>query len=336
MKHVSSVTGFTIRYRPAQAGVALLAVMWAVTILGLLVFMLSTSVQTELRMTTYYKESAQADAIASSGVVEAIWAIAYPPTEESDRSSLWSWQRGQRQGGARFRAGRALLEIVNESGKLDLNSASREQLARYFQSRGMEPAAARSLAASVAHWRGPEDPEDPERETLEEYYRKMDIRPRHGPFQAVEEVLNVRGMSRELLYGTIEVSKEGQLRHRYDFEPDLTVSSGLAQVNANYASEYVLGSVPGLNRELARGIVRERARQPFQTAGEIADRLGISLPEESLPFLSTAEVKTYSVVSTGEIAGSLVRRSLKAVVQIDPSRFPRHRVVAWYDDYVGE
>ena len=54
--------------------------------------------------------------------------------------------------------GRALIEIVNESGKLDLNTTGPEQLERLLEARGLETADATDLAIAINHWRSPPAP----------------------------------------------------------------------------------------------------------------------------------------------------------------------------------
>jgi len=320
----------------AEDGIALLSVLWAVVLLGLVSLMLTNSVQTEIRTATYRKEAAQAYFIACGGVEAAILGIVYPPPANSDNPPYWAWKPGQRTGIVPFEGGRARLEIVNESGKLDLNAASRRQLIRFFEAGGVEPGVPPQLAAAILHWRAPAPPDDSEAGTLDDYYRTQGVRPRHGPFKSVEEVLNVRGMSREIFFGTVEVSREGVVRQKRGLGQDLRAASGSTPVNVNYASEYVLRSIPGISRELARAIVRERAHAPFLSAQDLASRLAVSLPDESLPYLATGEGQAYSIVSVGELSGSRVQRTVRALVQIDPQSAPRHRVVAWYDDYAGD
>jgi len=64
----------------------------------------------------------------------------------------------------------------------------------------------------------------------------------------------------------------------------------------------------------------------------MTQRLAISLPDRALPFLTTEEVGTYSIVSMGEVKGSRVRRTIKAVVRVASQGSALHRIVAWYDD----
>jgi general secretion pathway protein K len=324
------------------AGVALLAVMSAVTVMILVALAFSGSVQIETRTAIYRKEAAQAYALAEGGVQAAILEIAYPPSlEQQDEPRLW--EKGQRLVRVPYAQGAALVEIVNESGKLDLNVAGPKQLARLFEARGLEEAEAAELAAAINHWRSPAGSDDQGSQALEDYYRDAGYRPAHQRFGSLEEVLRVRGMNRDIFYGTAEFSWEKGIQYKYGVGQDLTIYSGSPQVNVNYASEAALLSVPGVDEDLAEPIVRERSNKPFKSLEDVAQRLSTSLPEKALPFLTTGEVGIYSIVAVGEVKGSRVRRTIKAVVQVaQQGAVPQgpvsqgaalHRIIAWYDDF---
>lgn len=331
MRETSRVSGPTSAFHERQAGMALLVALWTVALMVLLVITFSNSVQVEVRTATYRKEAAQAYSLACGGVEAAILEIAYPPTGDQKPSPIWTWRQGQREGLVPFGRGKAALQIVNESGMLDLNSVPADWLARLLEARGMDPARAQRLAEAIVDWRSPS-----KNDAQDGTSPKGEDRPRHAPFESLEEVLHVPGMSREIFYGTAEVDAQGKVQPEFGVGPDLTVRSGLTQLNINYASEEALRSVPGINANLAQAIVRERRHEPFKTVAEIGDRISGSLPDEALPYLTTAEARTYSIVSTGEVEGSPVRRTVKAVVRLEPAGALRYRIVAWYDDYWSE
>ncbi len=318
--------------RDREDGVALLAVLWALTLLSLVALALSSSVQDEVRTATYRKEAAQAYAFACGGVDTAIMAIAYPTPDNPDNPPFWAWEKGQREGIVPFPGGRAALQIESESGKVDLNFATREQLTRLFEVHGLSDDSAQHLAEAIIHWRAPEQDDDPDAEALDEFYDRARIQPRHDRLRSVEEVLNVRGMTRDIFYGTVVVDQQGMIRPIYGVGQDLTVMSGSSQVNVNYASEHVLRSVPGVDADLARAIIQEREKEPFRSVVEVSDRIALLVPEDAAPYLTTAEGNTYSITSVGEVAGSRVRRAVEAFIQLDSQAASKYRLVAWYDD----
>ncbi|HYA47949.1 MAG TPA: DUF655 domain-containing protein [archaeon] len=317
--------------RSRTAGVALLAVMSAVSVMLMVALAFSGSVQIETRSAIYRKEATQAYALALGGVQAAILEIAYPPAEDQkDKPRLW--ERGQRLMRVPYAHGAALVEVVNETGKLDLNVADRKQLARLFEARGLEREQAEHLATAIDHWRTPPGSDDEEFKALDDYYRDAGYRPAHGQFASAEELLRVRGMSRDIFYGTAEYSRENGIHYEYGVSQDLTTFSKSVQVNVNYASEAVLLSVPGVAEDLARRLVEERRQRPFESLDDITKRLALSVPDEAVPFLRFNDGKTYTIISVGTLNGSRVHRTVKALVQAQPQGSALHRIIAWYDD----
>jgi general secretion pathway protein K len=315
-----------------DAGVALLAVMSAVSVMLLVALAFAGSVQIETRSTIYRKQATQAYAMAVGGVQVAILEIAYPPAQDqSDKPRLW--RKGQRLVRLPYAQGVALVEITNETGKVDLNVAGREQLARLFEARGLSEEQAAQVALAVDHWRRPPGSDEEGFRDLDDYYRDAGYQPAHKRFGSVEEMMRVRGMTRDIFYGMAEFSRDNRLQSLYGVGQDLTVYSQATQVNLNYASEAVLLSVPGMTEEVAESIIQERRKGPFESSDDVTNRLGTSIPDESLPFLSVADDgRTYTILSVGMVNGSPLRRAVKAVVSVQPQGLALHRIIAWYND----
>jgi len=313
------------------SGVALLAVMSAVSVMLLVALAFSGSVQIETRSTIYRKQATQAYAMAVGGVQAAILEIAYPPAQDqSDKPRLW--RKGQRTVRVPYAQGVALVEIVNETGKVNLNGAGQEQLARLFEARGVGKEQAAQLALAIDHWRKPPGSEEESYKALDDYYRGAGYQPSHNRFASVEEMLLVRGMNRDIFYGTAEFGRDG-IRTLYGVGQDLTVYSQSSQVNVNYGSRAALLSVPGMTEELAESIIQERRKGPFESLDDLTKRLGTSVPDESQSFLGAADDgRTYTILSVGMVNGSPLRRAVKAVVSVQPQGLALHRIIAWYDD----
>jgi general secretion pathway protein K len=313
------------------AGVALLAVMSAVSVMLLVALAFAGSVQIETRTAIYRREATQAYALAAGGVQAAILEIAYPPPNDQ-RNESPLWVEGQRLLRVPYQGGQAVVEIVNETGKLDLNAAGPEQLTRLFEARGMEKTAAAALAAAIENWRTPAS-DSRESRALEDYYHDAGIHPAHAHFSSLEEVLLVRGMSRDVFYGTAELTSQQRIERRYAVAQDLTIYSQTSHVNVNYASEAALLSVPGMDESLTGPLLEQRSLKPFKSLNDLEQRLATSVPLDAVPFLTTDTCKIYTIVAVGAVKGSPVRRSVKAVVQVAPQQGPaRHRIIGWYDD----
>jgi len=158
--------------------------------------------------------------------------------------------------------------LVDESGKLDLNRASRESLARL-------PGMTEEIAASVVDWRDADDaPTDGGGAESPTYLGSTDgYRAKNASFENVEELLMVRGMTRDLLYGQPDSASSRSLGNdRYvttGLFDDLTIWSrahnptGSGQVrgrvNVNAASREVLMTLPGLSDADADALIARRA-----------------------------------------------------------------------------
>jgi len=314
-----------------DVGIAFLAVMATVSVMLLVALAFSGSVQIETRSAIYRKEATQAYALALGGVQVAIMEIAYPPADDQDDKPRL-WRKGQSLLRVPYAGGMALVEIATESSKVDLNVADPKQLARLFEVRGLEEARAISLAKAIDHWRSPAV-DDPESDDLEDYYRQAGYLPAHKRFTSLEQVLRVRGMSRDIFYGTAAFDEEFGIHQFYGVGRDLTVYSKSQAVNGNYASKAVLLSVPGMTEEVVEEILAARSEKPLTSSDDFEQRSGDTLPADALPYLTFDEgSKIYNIVSVGMVKGSRLRRTVRAVVGLEPDRTAAHRILAWYDD----
>ena len=204
---------------------------------------------------------------------------------------------------------------MDEAGKLDLNAARPETLERLLGIVGASPPRAETLAAAVVAWRTPG--------------------PRPGvtgsgrrPFRFVEELLQVPGMGRELLYGRPRRQPDGRTVFQRGLMDFLTVYTATSRVNVNYAAPEVLAALPGMGWEEARSLVAARARRLLE-----ASDLSRRAPAEALPFLTTQPSDTFSLVATAWLEGSATRRSLRVVARRDARARLGHQRLVWYDQY---
>jgi general secretion pathway protein K len=91
------------------------------------------------------------------------------------------------------------IEIVleRESGRIDLNTADEKYIVAGLQAAGLREADARTGAARIRDWTDPDDSASGREGAEEEVYRRagMAFGPRNGPFETVDEVRQVMGLS---------------------------------------------------------------------------------------------------------------------------------------------
>ena len=84
---------------------------------------------------------------------------------------------------------------------------------------------------------------------------------------------------------------------------------------------------------MAAEIIAARSRTPFRTIEELQSAEPQIAISGSLASLTFATGPVYTLTATGYLPGSGVRRSVRALVQIDPSIPLYHRVLGWWDDW---
>lgn len=310
-----------------RRGFALLTVLGAVAVLSAVALALATSVRTEIRATQNRQDDLRAYYLAQAGTEEAIYLLAYRGSAEIPTARNLVAQVGGRELAFDLGEGHVRVAIRSEAGKIDLNQADEDLLARLGQTIGLNSPEARQLAQAIIHWRSPrsESTED----ALDRYYRSLPepYAARHGRFATVEELLLVRGMTRDVLYGTFELTEDGDVVRRGGLIDDVTVYNRGGLVDANSASYEVLRALD-LSDWGARSILKARQVKPFAT---LADLQAVAPSEPAASRLTVAAGDALELTATGEPAGSAVRHTIRAVIKLNTGAAPPYQVLAWYD-----
>ena len=298
-------------------GVVLVTVLWIMVGLSLLALTLAATVRTEATLARASGEAEQAYFFARGALEAVLYRLAYPDPDpdRQKQQALFPYAGGMNHYRLSSRSLRCHLALMDEAGKLDLNAARPETLERLLRIVGSSPPRAETLAAAVVAWRtrGP---------------RPGSSGVGRRPFRFVEELLQVPGMGRELLYGRPRRQPDGRTVFQRGLMDFLTVYTATSRVNVNYAAPEVLAALPGMGWEEARSLVAARARQLLE-ASDLSSRA----PAEALPFLTTQPSQTFSLVATAWLEGSATRRSLRVVARRDARARLGHQRLVWYDQY---
>lgn len=212
--------------RRHQRGVALLLVLWACTLLAVVLGGYAVLARTQAVQTRYQFAQAQAHYAAEAGLMRAIQAL-------QDGDPRQRWVGDGRAYPFAFDGARVTVRIVDEDGKVDLNAAAPEVLLGLFRAAGMAPAAATALTANVVAWRSFLAQSGQAQHDRAAYAAAgRHYGPRHGPFATVEEFQQVLGVT-PALYAKLA--------------PVLTIWSGRAVPDPNTAPALALAAIPGLD-----------------------------------------------------------------------------------------
>lgn len=219
-----------------QRGVALLLVLWACTLLAILLGGYAALARTEAIQARYQFAQTQAHYAAEAGVMRAAYGLNDPHPKQR-------WMGDGRPYTFHYAGATVTVRAIDESGKVDLNAASPEVLLALFEAAGLEPVQAQALAERVVDWRTL-----PGVDTAggrNDYLAAgRSYAPRHAPFASVEELQMVLGMTPSLYQS---------------LAPVLTIWSDSASPNPNTAPPLALAAIPGMTPEQRKQI--EAARQ---------------------------------------------------------------------------
>ena len=297
---------------PRSRASVLIGLLWCVALLSVVVFSVLHTTWMDLVLVKNYGDRIQAHYLALAGIEKAE-ALLYQDALSRSRSDVnhdgalyndpqdfqdISFGRGEFtvfRRGRQDEGGGILYGVSDEESRLNVNTATTNEL---MQLPDMTP----DVAASVVAWRSPTNvvlpggAEAPYYASLQPPYQ-----PRNGPFETVRELLMVRGVTRQLLFGD-DVRQDGFLPTTAIAGNDLSgagnqagdvdagwaglvtvdssinnvSASGQARVDIQTAGEAALTAVPGITPEIARVIVAYRGQHRFQS---IADLLDVTAPQ---------------------------------------------------------
>lgn len=327
--------------RNRSRGSALIAVLWTIIVLTAVGFALSTSVRNEIDHASLRVDSTKAYFLAQGAIEAAMQRIVRRANPDKPEEGFAVGQRFMR---FQFESGSADVEIVGESGKLDVNRAEPEALARLFTFSGMDSGRALTLAAAIAVFRdrlrqgetrlyGPADGG----QINTDLDSSFDGQP--TSIQETEELLAIPGITPDLLYGTFrEAAGDGE-----EDRPRLLRTGGLMRnlttrgsttVNVNYASREMLLAA-GLAPDIVREVESIRVLRPLTSNDPGMDDLGGF--NSGIRLGLGIRSRRYTLTATARLAGAGANRpravrSVSAVVEFGPSEGPDPvRIVRWYD-----
>ncbi len=296
-----------------RSGSVLIGVLWCVVLLALIVVGVLHTARLDLTVGKYHADRIQAHYLALAGIEKAK-ALLYEDALQRSRSGthhgpgLYNAPADFRDvalGRGHFRVIRAgtddegggvIFGVSDEESRLNINVADAADLTKII---GLTP----DVAAAIVDWRdsdstvSPGGAEAPYYESLQPPYM-----PRNGPFPTIRELLMVRGVSRELLFGepsslpsaspaletprrgTPSAEEEDEIQPEAGWAAQLTAfstvqnvdASGTDRINVQSADETALVGVRGITQQIARAIVAYRGRNQFQS---LADLLDVTPPQ---------------------------------------------------------
>ena len=310
-------------------GAVLLLVMWLTAALSLVALALALSVRTELAATRYRLEAEQGRFLARGALEQALYLLQNPGLRDAEQKLLYEPTRPYLE--FSYATGTARVRVASGAGKLNVNTAPVERLQALFQAAGVGNRDAGEIIRAIADWRAPAT--SSVGSVFDQFYAGLaqPYQATHRPFQRLEELLLVKGVTPELFYGWMERDANNRLVRRGGFNRLLTVYGNSTRLDVNYAPYEVLLSVPGMDEERVRAVVAGRRGKLYQSLTE----LPISIPAEALPHLGVYRISNlFTLTATGRPRGSATRASVRAILRREASG--RVQLLAWDEQAVEQ
>ncbi len=226
-----------------RRGIALVIVLWGLVLLAVIAAAFTTETRTEVALARNLVENAKARALADAGVYRAILGLLAPDVEQRWFADVPFYTLASD-------AGEVSIAIEDEAGKIDLNAAPDELVQGLFIAIGVKEAQAAALTAAIADFRDPDDETHLGGAEADDYRAAgLAWGPKNNPFEAIEELHQVLGMTREIFRLAA---------------PGLTVHSRSRGVDVTVAPLLVLRALPGVDAEAVEAFAAQRAEQTGQ------------------------------------------------------------------------
>lgn len=219
-------------------GIALVLVLWVIVILTVMAASFSLNMRREIDLVRNAKEKSIASPIAEAGIVYAMLRLMQTDPEKQWRSdgSVYEFL---------FSGARVRVSIYDESGKFDLNNTPDTLLVSLMENNGLSYEEAIEIVDAILDWKDEDDFKRINGAEQSEYEDAgLNYSPRNHPFQTVQELQLVLGVSGELYRSLKDV---------------VTVYNEAKGIDPTRSSRKVLQSLPDVTEEIIDIYLQERA-----------------------------------------------------------------------------
>lgn len=213
--------------RNGEQGVALVVVLWTVMLLTVIAGNFVFAMRTETSVVRNAVSGAQAEAMANGAVHRALYEN-FKPAADVNTWKADGRERQWEKDGVKIK-----VVMMDESGKIDINTSSDILLRGLLLSVGVDVTKAAQLLDAILDWRDGDllpRPNGAEREAYQAAGLKYE--PANTPFEAVEQLQQVLGMTPDIYFR---------------IAPLITVHSRQSGINSLVASRGVLMSIPDVD-----------------------------------------------------------------------------------------
>lgn len=341
--------------RPASAvftdrsGVALVLVIWVLTLLMVISGEFSRAMRTETNISRNFRDGMQAYYAAVGGLNLAIYQLltltqpgvpSTPALEASQEKASIRWRINASMPTVPVGSGTASLRIDNESGKVNINLAGEGLLRLLVDGFNLDDMEKNTIVDAILDWR---DADDLHRLNGAEndFYRSLPAPHacKNGDFDTVDELLMVKGVTPDLFNGglsrmvTVYPGRaymvrsqgwhEGQQRPEGVFDYD--------RINVNAASPELLWILFGGDKDAVDALIAARSENDVTLDTTLSTIIGTENYTRARNYLTDDFSPYYRIRAIGAPPQGEARRAVAAIVQVNAKAESPYQIVQWMD-----
>jgi general secretion pathway protein K len=311
-------------------------VIWIFMVLSVLSAEFSRAMRDDSIATQNLAEEIQARGVALAGLNRAIYRLLHDrqnQTEDQDPNAAPvdappPWIPDGRWHEEPYWGGTYGVRMIDEGGRISLNRADEALLRKVFETLGLKADEQEEITDAIIDWR---DSDDLHRlhGAEDEYYMKLPepYHAKNGPFDSVDELLQVRGITRELFYGQRDRGFGSSDTPAIPLREVFSVFNESANINVRTAPVAVLRVVLGGDEDAVDEIVTARDEDPSSVLGLIRAKVADQLLARRLVDRAPSMV---AVEARATMQNGRVEARIGAVVFV-PEDGDGFHIQRWYD-----
>jgi general secretion pathway protein K len=317
----------------SRSGAALIVALWVLMILGLMIGTFAFEMHIEAGITSYHRKKLQAQYLARAGVEYARMMLVRSATSSDDEEATseetqalvdnaYRLSRGVSVSNLRLPLGRGemVLSIVPEEGRRNVNKLADEDWEEILDQANVPEDQWDELIDCFTDWVDEGDEHQLNgAESDDPFYQDAGYECKNAPLDTVDELLLIKGFTREIVYGTpSDVT---------DREPVKGIAAwlttwGEGKININTASREVLMTLTGIDEWTVDQIIEGRAGEDgepgtrddgWESVSEAVSLAGI--PGDIAERISVRDKQYVRVISLGEVGN--IHAGIWAIMELD-------------------
>jgi general secretion pathway protein K len=310
-----------IRKSGMESGIALLVVIWLLAGLSVLALSFSLVSRSGSLGTVVIGHSIEDRCLAEAGLERGIMEILYGklgPGQQDTIEENTRWRPDGTVYNGRLGAGKYHVRLQDESGKIDinrLNDANAQVLRNLLVLLGTDMQDADTVVDSILDWR---DADELHRLNGAEsqYYRGLPnpYGAKNADFEVLDELLLVRGVTPDLLYGTAE--RKGLIHF-------ITLFSRTGRINPAAAPREILSALPGIAPQAVEQITALRESGRTFDMQEVYGFIGEGY-QAAARYLGAGQSAVFTIESIGKRREDRKGFVVRATVEVDARKGYRY------------